>query len=394
MSGVSPSGQQQASPEGAPASLDANVLLVTASRSVGGTLGGRAQLSSITRLALMQILGNRLTVFEVAPASLRRWEYVAAGFTGRVDGVGPDLIPPLLAIVDAKGCNKVVLDGSNLGYLARRLKRARPATEVISLFHNCEARFFYGAMKHYRSLRSVGVLVANFIAERWAVRHSDKRVCLNQRDSDQLRSLYGRAATHLAPMALQAGQAAAIDVDDPARRGDYLLFVGGAFYANQDGIRWYARHVASHLSVTTCVVGMGMEPLKEELASFKGIEVIGAVDDLSTWYRDARFVVAPIFDGSGMKTKVAEALMHGKRVVGTSEAFTGYEDVVDHAGISCETAPEFVAAIQQELLRPFVPTDGTLRGVFDRHYSLAALRSRWSLILEHAVVMTERKRPE
>ena len=38
----------------------------------------------------------------------------------------------------------------------------------------------------------------------------------------------------------------------------------------------------------------------------------------------AALVIAPIFDGSGMKTKVAEALMHGKHVVGTPEAFSGY----------------------------------------------------------------------
>ena len=40
--------------------------------------------------------------------------------------------------------------------------------------------------------------------------------------------------------------------------------------------------------------------------------VVGEVESLAQWYHDAYFVVAPIFDGSGMKTKVAEALMYGK----------------------------------------------------------------------------------
>ena len=43
------------------------------------------------------------------------------------------------------------------------------------------------------------------------------------------------------------------------------------------------------------------------------VEVVGSVDDLGIWYVNSFFTIAPIFDGSGMKTKVAESLMFGKR---------------------------------------------------------------------------------
>lgn len=36
-------------------------------------------------------------------------------------------------------------------------------------------------------------------------------------------------------------------------------------------------------------------------------------------------MVMPIFSGSGMKVKTAEALMYGKFLIGTKEAFEGYE---------------------------------------------------------------------
>jgi hypothetical protein len=46
-----------------------------------------------------------------------------------------------------------------------------------------------------------------------------------------------------------------------------------------------------------------------------------------------------------MKTKVAVVLMFGKEVIGTPEAFTSYVEVPDNAGWVCESAEEFVAAI-------------------------------------------------
>ena len=47
-----------------------------------------------------------------------------------------------------------------------------------------------------------------------------------------------------------------------------------------------------------------------------------------------------------MKTKVAEALMFGKKIVGTPEAFSGYEDIAERAGWVCSTADEFVQAME------------------------------------------------
>ena len=41
------------------------------------------------------------------------------------------------------------------------------------------------------------------------------------------------------------------------------------------------------------------------------------VDCLETWYEKADVVISPIFLGSGMKTKTAEALMYGKPILGT-----------------------------------------------------------------------------
>jgi glycosyltransferase involved in cell wall biosynthesis len=82
-----------------------------------------------------------------------------------------------------------------------------------------------------------------------------------------------------------------------------------------------------------------------------------------------------------MKTKVAEALMFGKKIVGTPEAFSGYEGVAEHVGWVCATADEFVAAIghaAQEIVKSFDPG---LRAIYEENYSFRAAQLRLAEIL-------------
>jgi len=109
--------------------------------------------------------------------------------------------------------------------------------------------------------------------------------------------------------------------------------------------------------------------------------VIGSVENLGEWYSLARFVIAPIFDGSGMKTKVAEALMHGKKVVGTLEAFSGYE-AAPGAGWVCRTADDFVASINEAQYKVRVSFDPHLRAFYMQNYSFEAAIERLKKILK------------
>ncbi|MBG0792636.1 glycosyltransferase family 4 protein [Methylocystis sp. H62] len=83
------------------------------------------------------------------------------------------------------------------------------------------------------------------------------------------------------------------------------------------GAAWFIKHVVPHIGIRTIIVGTGLEVLRHDGEPNAKIEVIGEVQNHAEWYLDAHLVVAPIFDGSGMKTKVVEALMFGKKVVGT-----------------------------------------------------------------------------
>lgn len=345
--------------------------------------GGRELLCKLNHDTLKSLYGENLYLVELPRTASRGIRQLASVFRGYIDGLDPASISAALALVQREGIGKVFVDGSNLGEFVRAVKCRFPDVEVTTFFHNVEARFFLGAFRQSKSLRALVVLAANYLAERKAVRWSDKRVALSGRDSIQLGKLYGRPATHVVPMALQdrlpADQAPGGGPDGQA--GKYALFVGGVFYANQAGIAWFVDQVVPRIGIKVCIVGRGFEALKDRLHREGKVEVVGAVDSLAEWYLGASFVIAPILDGSGMKTKVAEALMFDKKVVGTPEAFSGYEGISDKAGTVCASAEEFVAAINSFDEHGGGTRPGELRALYEAHHSQDAYAMKMASVL-------------
>jgi glycosyltransferase involved in cell wall biosynthesis len=339
--------------------------------------GGREMLCKLNHVVLDSIFGERLVVFELPPARPANLRETFTAFLGHIDGLTAQTIDDAINHIQRENVRQVFVDGSNLGGFVSALKRRLIDIEVITFFHNVEARFFWGALATAKSSRALAVFIANFLAERKAARLSDKLICLSERDSRLLKRLYGRGATHIAPIALEDNLPSdAVAPRPTAGAQPFALFVGGNFYANRVGIVWFVKHVAPHVDIRICIIGKGMQGMRRQLEIPGRVEVIGPVDSLAEWYSRARFVIAPIFDGSGMKTKVAEALMHGKKVVGTPEAFSGYEQVAARGGWCCSSPTEFVSAINAARTTITSAFDPELRALYEEHFSLSAATAR------------------
>ena len=361
--------------------LTAKVMLLTNALDLSPS-GGRELLCKLNHDALREIYGDRLVLFELPRQRLKGIKFILNAFRGYIDGLDEETITKALLSIQANDVAKVFVDGSNLGAFAKRLKQRLPQIEISTFFHNVESRFFLGSLREKKTLHALAVFLVNYLAERNSVRHSDKIICLSERDSRLLQKVYGRSATHVSPMALEDKKPVGFEEGAKAPQEKFALFVGGVFYANRAGIAWFVEHVVPRIEIKTRIVGRGFEDLRQELERDGKVEVIGAVDHLADWYRDAHFVIAPIFDGSGMKTKVAEALMYGKKIIGTPEAFSGYEDIADRAGWLCASADDFVAAISSAQREVVLSFDPGLRRLYEERYALPAARSRLAEILD------------
>lgn len=339
------------------------------------TAGGRAMLSCVNRAILSDLYGDRLRHFPLARMRQPSLTDMARSW---IDGIDGESIERILTLIADGGISEIFLDGSNLGAAARAIRRRYPAVRIVTFLHNVETRFFLGALKARTGPRALAVLIANTCAERSAVRASSLLLCLSTEDSQMLRQIHGRAADAITPLALP-DRLRAMPPADRDRR--FALFVGGGFYANLDGIRWFARKVAPHTQIKTMVIGRGMEALASELTGHPTIRIVGAVDDLAPWYRDAHVVIAPIRDGSGMKTKIAEALMFGKATIGTPQAFAGYDRAVIATGWLCPDAPAFARALNEAAAQDLPAFDPGARALYERLYSFEAARDRMAAVL-------------
>ena len=341
--------------------------------------GGREQLSALLINGLRIVTDDQLEVYQLSRPD--KSISVIERIIGRIDGITSSVEKNLVRrlLDDSPDC--VFVDGSNLGRLARVLKNANVKVPIVTFYHNVEARFFFDALRASPSLRAIGVLISNTIAERWATYYSDIRVMLNDRDSQQLAKVHGRQGTDFLPMVVpDFYYIGAAKMERPLIE-KYALFVGGSFYANVEGLAWYAENIALHSPIPTIVIGRGMEAHRVRLEQWGGLCVIGEVDDLAPWYAHAQIVVAPILSGSGMKTKTAEAFMHGKPIVGTPEAFVGFRLGWTNQLKVCKEPAQFLNALQNAA-KIEAGYDHSLRVHYEKYHSEKALRSRLTQLLQ------------
>ena len=359
------------------AKTDIDVLLITPDVR---ERGGRGQLSRLLLENLRAVTGDRIEIFHLPRTQLKT--SVLDRLSGRIDGITAQSETELLKRLSQISPDCIFIDGSNLGRLARLLRKAGVTLPIVTFYHNVEARFFFDALRAAPSVHALGVLIANTIAERWAATYSQRRVLLNERDARLHARLYRRPGTDVLPMALR-------DQYDPeaaeaARPWDkpYALFVGGGFYANVEGMAWYAEKVAPHAPLDTIVIGRGMDVHRTRLEQWGGVHVVGEVDELAHWYANAQIIVAPILSGSGMKTKTAEAMMHGKPIAGTAEAFEGYDLLAQDGLIRCTTPADFLEALQGSVSVE-AGFDPELRRLYIQHHSENSMRETLKNILEN-----------
>lgn len=346
--------------------------------------GGRKLLSHTNFQSLQEIYDQKLQLLELAkPAKSFLRKFIDI-FKGHIDGCSDKSILDAFSLIEKYNIQDVFIDGSNFGAFASAIRKEFPNIRIIIFFHNVEFNFFYGAFKSNYSVHSFGVMVANYVAEYKSMKHSNHRITLSERDSQQLKKIYKKGATHISGMAM-VDKFSLADFKNISREPSYekyALFVGGNFYANRDGIIWFLNNVAPKINLKIVIIGRGLEDLKEQFIGVDNIEIIGEVDSVIEWYLKSQFVIAPIFDGSGMKTKVSEAMMFGRKVVGSMEAFSGYEKFIKEVGWLCSSSDDFINAINIAHTSIINPYHSELRKIFKKHFSQDASTLRLKKILQ------------
>ena len=217
--------------------------------------------------------------------------------------------------------------------------------------------------------------------DRWSCRHADRTIALSTRDDDELFRRYGRHADVLIPVAFVDRYRHDTYPSESIGNPPLCMFLGAYFPANVEGIEWFVKNVLPRVNIRMQIVGKGMEKLKEADWMRPDIEVLSNVPDLGPLFEAADIMVLPIFKGSGMKVKTCESLMYGKNIIGTPEAWSGYELDYAKAGGCCLTGDEFVASINDFCERPRPRFNAYSREIFINQYSADRMVDKFRTVL-------------
>lgn len=275
----------------------------------------------------------------------------------------------------------IFISSSQYGKLIRKIKNNSSAT-VITYFHNIERKYAHD----YMTIKKPHTLFFYFlcrIGENLTIKYSDMCVCINERDKEVMKNIYNRECDSIIPVSIDDKLAEYNFQGNPALhqkiQSGNCLFVGANFFGNTQGLTWFIKNILPRVNVHLTIVGAGMGGT---FTSSDKITVYDYVEDLSAFYFAADFIVSPIISGSGMKTKTAEALMYGKAVIGSPEAFEGYNLSGSDKLFVCNDETDFILCTKKIYDRDIRYFNQDVRDIFTNLYSSKKIEGKFISLFE------------
>lgn len=255
----------------------------------------------------------------------------------------------------------VFLDSSLMGKLSNAIKK-RTNAKIIVFFNNVEYDYTLVRFGIEFSIQKIIYQRLAFKNEKKSIINSDYRISLTERDRNRIFELYHKQIDCVIPVTL------------PDKRynfnfnniGKYCLLFGANTRANYEGYKWFVQNVAEKIKSDIVIAGKGFDKIANEFER-DNVQVIGFVEDLEELYANAICIIIPLLSGSGMKLKTVEALMYGKTIFGSAEAFEGYDFDYSQVGGLCNTAEDYISQINDYLLNS-TTINNYSRSIYEKKY--------------------------
>ncbi|TVZ27528.1 glycosyl transferase family 1 [Gillisia sp. Hel_I_86] len=352
--------------------------------------GGGSQCTNRNYLSFCDILGeDNVDVVQFATSLGKNLYSILSRFRNYSRGYNAGLSKQQVTSIleQAFKYNYIFIDSSYYGILCKYLKKNNYKGQILCFFHNVEHKMYLqevraNPLKFWRSF----IIYYN---EKNAVKFSDQVIVLNERDLMELGQIYKKLLkfkTHVIPISFKDSfPAGEIDLQEQSNLPPVFLFVGSDWFANVHGITWFVKEVLDNVDIKLQIAGSASNVLKKKFVDPK-IEYLGFVPDLSSVIMNADFILAPLFKGGGMKVKICEALMYGKNIVGTKEAFVGYNLDLNKTGAECNNKSEFIHVLKKCSSSKRLKFNMYNRNRFLESYSFAATLEKFKKVLQNSEV--------
>lgn len=311
-------------------------------RGLNGSENGASQVMMRNRRVLKAIVGeDNVYEYYLPKASIKNviGSFIRLGSYG----VTRNEERKILDIASSYMPDFAFIESSSFGSLYKIL--SKQGIKTICFAHNLDTELCRQEISSRSPLISLPKYVSTRLNERRTVKYADYLICLNERDSRGFYESFGRKADLILPITFPLKALSDISSIQTLSK-PYYLFVGSNFFPNIEGIAWFIKNVAPNVDADFHIVGSCCESeTLQRLNCPNNVKYIGYAEDLDAEYRNSVGIIAPIFKGSGMKTKTIEALSYGKSIFGTDEAFAGIDCDFSMIGGRCNTQDSFIKAL-------------------------------------------------
>ncbi|MEQ6366190.1 glycosyltransferase [Lactiplantibacillus plantarum] len=252
----------------------------------------------------------------------------------------------------------VVLGRSRFGFVPKLLKKYLPFCKFVTNVDNVEIDFVKDTYIHSGILSSVRQFLESHAVlhdERDSVKYSDALIYLTRRNVERIRIIYDHYEDN--PTILPICVPKNSDLPNVKTKKSTFVFLGSLDYEpNIEAVQYLINEIwvpnfSLRQDVTLVIAGRNpAKSLEDEISKITNIRIVANFQHVSDFAPLGAVLLAPIFSGSGMKVKVADALSQGFLVVGSEEALVGYEEAIsddsDSGIVQAVNSSEFVEAIQ------------------------------------------------
>lgn len=353
-----------------------NILFITANGINDASFGGPK--GSIRNYTLLKSYGN-VEIYTIKKKS--NLQSLLSIFCGYYPPIDESDYKQLLNLSE-KSYDLVFFDGSIYGKLVDIFTKSK----TVVFYHNCEHDYISVRFGNTFSLKKSIYQKLIDKNEQYITLKANYRVAFSTRDKKRISKLYGKIVEQVMPLGIEDKYRYL----PPLKTERKCLLLGTVCKANVEGYSWFIKNVSPYINCKTIIAGKGFEKYKQQWDN-KKVEVIGYVKDLAEIYEQAEFVAIPLFSGGGMKVKTVEALMYGKTIFGTDEAFSGFEINLDGVGSICNDQDTFILKINEYLESKHERYNDKARKIYKNYYSIKSCELSFQEMMKNLKLIGAKK---
>ncbi len=282
--------------------------------------------------------------------------------------------------IDFNEYDLIYIDFTRWDFVVKRIRKSGYKGKIIVRAHNVEKDYLQVEYKSEKTLPSFIRLALAASREKYMIDEADIVLAITPEDKKRLIELYGTSEgkIYVCPVGVNSAKNRRENIINRETKLNCLITGSLWFGPNAEGTLWILNEVLPKVTDICRLTIAGANPNDEirDVCKKKNAVLVESPESMKPYFETADMVLVSIFEGGGMKVKIAEAMSYNLPVVTTSHGKIGYKIVNHKNGFISDTPDGFASGIRefylmnQEERKQFLDEEWKL---YEQNYSLEAI---------------------